>query len=42
MGTYMDGKSTEATSTVKSSSQIQIIGYNTPNLGSVMSTHGLL
>ena len=37
----MDGESTEATDTVKSSSCIHIIGYN-QNPGHVISTYGLL
>ena len=37
----MDGESTEATSIVESSSQIQIIGRTTRNPENMMSTHGL-
>ena len=42
MGTYVDGESTEATSTVKNSSYIQITGWKIQNPGNVMSTCGLL
>ena len=42
MGTYIDGESTEATDTVKSSSCIQIIGYKCQNPGNAISTYGLL
>ena len=41
MGTYIDGESTEATDTVKSSSSIWIIGYN-QNSGNAIRTYGLL